>query len=152
MRLGELVLKDWHADQFSDYRGEVSKYKLPRTTDHEDCWSLISKWLNLCEAGHETCSTPTNLSTWRPSRLIDIGAIDSDPPRLILTKDQPHIHSLPYVALSHCWGTSKIPTLTLSNILLLQDAMNLSELPPNFHDAVYAARKLGFRYLWVDSL
>lgn len=30
--------------------------------------------------------------------------------------------------------------------------MNLSELPPNFRDAIHATRKLGFRYLWIDSL
>lgn len=58
-----------------------------------------------------------------------------------------------YVTLSHCWGSTG-PTLTATkaNQQQLSSAIDFDGLPPLFQDAVTISRKLGVRYLWIDSL
>jgi hypothetical protein len=57
-----------------------------------------------------------------------------------------------YVALSHCWGGIISPLLTTENIDAFQKSIPFSTLPANFRDAVVITRKLGLRYVWIDSL
>ncbi|KAK1749635.1 heterokaryon incompatibility protein-domain-containing protein [Echria macrotheca] len=58
----------------------------------------------------------------------------------------------PYLALSHCWGTTPFLTNTLSTYAQLKTSIPLRTLPPNFRDAIFTSRRLGFRYIWIDSL
>lgn len=58
-----------------------------------------------------------------------------------------------YACLSHCWGGGSRPIQTTS--LTMQDYLKkipFTALPKTFGDAVVIARKLGLRYLWIDSL
>jgi hypothetical protein len=59
-----------------------------------------------------------------------------------------------YVALSHCWGKRRFLIMNKDNENAFQTipGVRVSDLPPNFRDAIYATRKLGFRYVWIDSL
>ncbi|CAF9915024.1 hypothetical protein IMSHALPRED_002313 [Imshaugia aleurites] len=57
-----------------------------------------------------------------------------------------------YVALSHCWGGLLPLVLTTHNIDTLKDAINLSQLPKTFQDAIALTRFMQVRYLWIDSL
>ena len=58
-----------------------------------------------------------------------------------------------YTALSHCWGNPSLLTKTTSsNLEAHMDGIDLSDLPPNFKDAVIVTRSLGIQYLWIDSL
>jgi hypothetical protein len=43
-------------------------------------------------------------------------------------------------------------TLTTTNITALQDGILLDKLSITFKDAIFVARHLGIRYLWIDSL
>jgi hypothetical protein len=62
----------------------------------------------------------------------------------------------PYVALSYVWGSKKNYTTDISNIRVHQQQGSLetflSEIPRVIRDAMDLVRRLGFRYLWVDSL
>jgi hypothetical protein len=40
----------------------------------------------------------------------------------------------------------------MANIGKISDALQISSLPPTFQDAILITRKLGYRYLLVDSL
>ena len=60
--------------------------------------------------------------------------------------------SLRYITLSHKWGEANFLTLTLSNRLELEHGIGFAELSQNFKDAVLITRRLGYRYLWIDSL
>ncbi|PSS18829.1 hypothetical protein M430DRAFT_101556, partial [Amorphotheca resinae ATCC 22711] len=88
-----------------------------------------------------------------PTRVIDVDIQNgSNEVRLF---HPPKGYNFPYVALSHCWGTSKVPIsckTTRGNILNHQKQILTSNLPSTFQDAVYIARKLNIRYLWIDSL
>jgi hypothetical protein len=120
--------------------------------DNESCWKLISGWLETCKHHHMTCGRSWSQDwTFLPTRLLDVG-VSATQPRLIITNERNSDRPSSYLALSHCWGKTKMPTLTTSNIQDLRRAISLSGLPPNFRDAIQATRKLGFRYLWIDSL
>jgi len=60
-----------------------------------------------------------------------------------------------YLALSHCWGPSVIGERLITvrgNLSLRRSGIPLSLMPANFRDACIATRKLGYQYLWIDSL
>ncbi|CZR69753.1 uncharacterized protein PAC_19653 [Phialocephala subalpina] len=57
-----------------------------------------------------------------------------------------------YVALSHCWG-SYIPVKTTPHTLVSHlIGIKVETLSKTFQDAIKITRKLGIRYLWIDSL
>ncbi|KAK5172075.1 uncharacterized protein LTR77_003712 [Saxophila tyrrhenica] len=88
-----------------------------------------------------------------PTGVIDLGPDNTQQEaRIAVTNSL----CAPYVALSHSWGTeSSIASwqpLTLSNSNEYHVALPYSSLPANFQDAITIAKRLGFRYLWIDSL
>jgi len=56
------------------------------------------------------------------------------------------------MTLSHCWGGLIPVTTSLSTLAARQRGLPLEELPATFQDAIFLTRRLGFRYLWIDSL
>ena len=84
-----------------------------------------------------------------PHRVLDVGSIDSlAEPYLLETSGQVG----KYLALSHCWGGGSLIKTTIKNIQRHRTEVKLADLPRTFRDAVHVARKLGCRYLWIDSL
>lgn len=60
-----------------------------------------------------------------------------------------------YVALSYCWGKVQMLTLSKENQEALRSPSSLissSHVPQTIRDAIVLVRKVGLRYLWVDSL
>jgi hypothetical protein len=57
-----------------------------------------------------------------------------------------------YVALSHCWGKSKIPVTDTPNLPERKKGIQFQSLPKTFQDAIVVTRRLGYQYLWIDSL
>lgn len=57
-----------------------------------------------------------------------------------------------YVALSHCWGTNPIIKTTKATLASFFECIDPSTLSRTFLDAVATTRRLGIRYLWIDSL
>ena len=114
-------------------------------------FSLIKLWLEDCDTHHTGCQ---GLSQSLPTRLLDVGTIDMPTLRLVETKWD-KISSKQYSALSHPWGdtTKYTPFCTLpENLDNHLEAIPEGHLPATFHDAVNCTRKIGIRYLWVDSL
>ena len=56
------------------------------------------------------------------------------------------------MTLSHRWGTASFLNLTKDNIGTLEAGGPLSTLPKTFREAVEIVRRLGERFLWIDSL
>ena len=124
------------------------------TTDHQHhlCspradLDLIKTWFEYCTRSHESCRD--NRTHWFPTRLLNLGANDSNV-RLITTADNPP--DGPYVTLSHRWGNHQYTKLESSTIVQLQSAIDIFRLPQTFQDAISIARHIGIRYLWIDSL
>ena len=106
---------------------------------------MLEKWLSHCRENHPKCSK--DASQPLPTRVIDVKD-DGSVLSLLLTNGQRG----QYITLSHCWGSSPLLSTTTANIRKHLAEISIDELPRNFQDAVTVTRRLGFRYLWIDSL
>lgn len=57
-----------------------------------------------------------------------------------------------YLTLSHCWGQKHFTTLTRESFHSFLCEIPTDLLTKTFKDAIAITRKLGFRYIWIDSL
>ncbi|KAK4141692.1 uncharacterized protein C8A04DRAFT_13843 [Dichotomopilus funicola] len=126
---------------------------IPPTTSSPTSLSWAQRQLAHCQTNHRACSAFASAPL--PSRVLDVLPADSpdsdNPPTVRLHISSPG-ESAPYLALSHCWGHR--PFLrTLSGSLEEHRAGIVWErLPRSFQDAIEFTRRLGVRYLWIDSL
>jgi hypothetical protein len=137
-------------DDPAAWHGGVRGRQLPKTAgDSDEDFELAKQWLNDCLCGHDDCRKPNPRETRLPTRVLDIGPGDgSEEPYLLETNG---MHGL-YIALSHCWGGQVPLTTTSCTVLERKKSTPISLLPQTFRDAVFISRKLGVRYLWIDSL
>lgn len=120
--------------------------------------SRIREWLDTCGREHNhhcaISSSAPEAPTFHSSWLID-----SNERRLVRAKPGDR-----YVALSYVWGApanrpagSMPPAMDPSwlvkdNVDVFEDALPEDDLPQSVIDAMWVARKLGLRYLWVDRM
>ena len=125
---------------------------LSSNTRSDETLSQAKSWLERCVASHHSCSNSADPENWYPSRLLDGGPKGNSVLycRLVATNGA-NLHGA-YMTLSHCWGHVDCLKLTTSNYGEMTDAILVSDLPQLYKDAVSVTRKLGVRYLWIDSL
>ncbi|RDW66361.1 hypothetical protein BP6252_09996 [Coleophoma cylindrospora] len=96
-----------------------------------------------------------------PTRLIDVGTSESTKVHIrtsVSIREQKdnalygNDSRTEYLALSHCWGKSEILVLTDKNQNRLFQGFPISDLAQTFQDAISVTRRLGYQYLWIDSL
>ncbi|KAK7917749.1 hypothetical protein PG985_011357 [Apiospora marii] len=105
---------------------------------------IAASFLAECEEKHEKCfKCPALL----PSRVLDTGS-SNDMVKLV----EPRGQSGTYACLSHCWGGEMALATTQQTIQRNEAGIPLAELPKTFLDAIQIVRKLGIRYIWIDSL
>ncbi|KAF5021351.1 hypothetical protein F66182_6619 [Fusarium sp. NRRL 66182] len=122
---------------------------LGSSTGSEATWSLIRQWISACLDKHDCGIRAQDVTPWYPTRLLDLGLQESKgAPRLVETSSDKPIS--PYVTLSHCWGKGKHIRALRDNLHDLYTGIH--SLSTTFEQAVTATRKLGYRYLWIDSL
>jgi hypothetical protein len=118
--------------------------------------ALIRSWLDGCREYHNRCQPEGQDKPGLPTRLLDLGSIRGQLPRVIETRDLQgeRLAELSYVALSHMWGdpnVSEPPTQTVK-ANLADRLKGVSNLSRNFIEAAKLCRRLGQRYIWIDSL
>ena len=92
---------------------------------------------------------PASLLAPLPTRVVDVGPQDgSKPPKLFLTQGGLG----EWICLSHCWGSQWHFVLDSGTMKEMLAAISPNSIPPKFRDAITTTRKLGYRYLWIDSL
>ncbi|KAK1749559.1 heterokaryon incompatibility protein-domain-containing protein, partial [Echria macrotheca] len=102
-------------------------------------------WIRRCTTEHAACKS-VGLSSPLPTRVVDVG----DPTNIKLIESS--CMTGRYLCLSHCWGEHQpLRTLT-SNYADHLSNIPWSRIPETFQDAITLARKLGFSYIWIDSL
>lgn len=133
---------------------EVAEY-----SGSDECLSLAASWLKDCMKNHPNCQVEPNAPL--PTRVIDVGEAATREPYLFETSG---LTGEPYVALSYCWGywenhppmktvRKDVPQLKLkANYEAHKQAIKYTDMPKTIQDAVTICRRLGVRYLWVDSL
>jgi Heterokaryon incompatibility protein (HET) len=108
----------------------------------------ICSWLSLCTKDHPKCSSdPAPL----PTRVIDIGESGSTSSCRLY---EPKGEIAEYVTLSHCWGNdpSQILKTDASTLKDYTTCIVWESLSKTFQDAISITRRLGIRYIWIDSL
>ncbi|CZR66282.1 uncharacterized protein PAC_16183 [Phialocephala subalpina] len=138
-------------------RNEHPGYHLWRTEIDHDLGSdqnfgIAHNWIRDCCTEHDPAVCPALVDIELPTRLIDVG--EAGHPKMLRLIETSKDQKAKYLALSHCWGppgTKKLLTTseTLSSRLA---SIDINDMPPNFSDAVIITRRLGYRYLWIDSL
>ncbi|KAI1326039.1 hypothetical protein F5Y16DRAFT_248365 [Xylariaceae sp. FL0255] len=130
----------------------------PKTPDY---FRLLSLWLQDCDDNHKSCRSAHRIVF--PTRLIDVGTPEDRSLRLIETREVKLDGDTDrYIALSHPWGNpaEHPPFSTLRtdpsgnqrDLATLKTAIPYPKLPLTFQHAIDTTRKLGIRYLWIDSL
>jgi hypothetical protein len=143
----------------SPLRPWISPRQPLRSSSSEKALLQIKQWYNHCNEHHEWCRhtisghmIPKGEAALLPTRLLDLGSSDADAtPRLVITSSGAKGH---WAALSHCWGSPENHPLKTTRSTLAEHMRNISmaSLPQTFQDAIVVTRKLGLRYLWIDSL
>lgn len=114
--------------------------------------------LSACEQGHQRCYP--GAAPFLPTRFIDLaafGALDNEGGQGdVVLREAAAIadaSSARYVALSHCWG-GLVPACQTTRATLRdrQTRIPWQTMPRTFQDAASFARRLGIRYLWIDSV
>ncbi|KAE9376008.1 HET-domain-containing protein, partial [Stipitochalara longipes BDJ] len=127
----------------------------------QKCFDMASKWLETCIKTHihrcridETDTISDNIADTEcvkfPTRILDVGNDNSEGIRLIESSEL----TGQYATLSHRWPNdpAKHFKTTSSSIDRYKTSIVIDEMPPTFQDAVRVTRKLGLKYLWIDSL
>ncbi|KAJ4366322.1 hypothetical protein N0V83_007958 [Neocucurbitaria cava] len=126
------------------------------TTQETDIdFSTARGWLEECSHSHDACRQqalsganvlPTRLVDVRPNRqetsyvrLVNSASLDSTTGKI------------DYVALSHVWGQDDV-ALSSSSLQDMLTDLPLQALPTAVNAAISTAQRLGYRYIWVDSL
>jgi len=117
-------------------------------TSSDRCQDQVRRWIKECDAKHRKC-LPGHRSDL-PKRVLDIGSDGSNNP-IRLHESTPG-EKAKYVCLSHCWGKHVPLTTTPSTLAARKRQIELSDMPPTFRDAVVFTKRLGIRFLWIDSL
>jgi hypothetical protein len=103
-------------------------------------------WLQVCDGYHKHVASYIGRL---PTRVLDVGSGDDENSiRLRITDGK--AWGL-YIALSHRWKHDT-PTSTTANLDDRCRGIDLRDLPQTYREAVHITRKLGVRFLWIDSL
>jgi hypothetical protein len=119
-------------------------------------FNLLREWLRDCNETHSDHGIACNADSELPTRVLDIGDVENRH-RLRLyhpKKDEKaeNVEKGRYIALSHCWGKSKLISTTTASIEAHCKAIKFDDLPKTFQHAVVVTRELGIQFLWIDSL
>lgn len=128
-----------------DMAGDVFPGAWDAVSADSDGWATRARaWLQTCRA-HSSCGSTAG---FQPTRLIDV----RDPNDLKLVTRGEAVPPSPYACLSYVWGPSQSYVLTKGTVGQLHNKLDASMLPRTITDAVTVARRMGFRYIWVDAL
>ena len=107
---------------------------------------FVKAWIGNCLANHASC----NKYRWPrclPSRLLEIGD------KLMLRPCEGLPPDTPYTTLSHRWATLETTRLTKSSYCTFSEVcIPLGDLPLKYQHAISYTKRLGIRYIWIDSL
>ncbi|KAK4466898.1 HET-domain-containing protein, partial [Cladorrhinum samala] len=121
---------------------------IPQSPNLEHCLEFVRPLLRGCVESHLFPCRQSSRSLQIPRRYVDI----ENGVRLITTQTAAGAHDWRYIALSHCWGESRLLETKTTN--LAQHYINIPwvNLGKTFQDAICLSRGLNVRYIWIDSL
>jgi hypothetical protein len=129
----------------------------------EDALRAARRFIKKCKREHGSQCCSGGKGGLLPTRLLDVRGFADGRCRLRASRsarpdqdarDSPQEHkSVPYVALSYCWGGEQPHKTVSSNVEeRTLEGFDVSMLSLTLREAVEFTFRLGIRYLWVDSL
>ncbi len=112
---------------------------------------MIRDMLEDCAENHPDCKPDNASASFCPTRLLSVGGDESDKVKLIETSNTT-LDDRRYLALSHCWGLTKMITTTTATLKSRLVDIDEATLPKTFQDVIRLARSLKVAYVWIDSL
>ncbi|KAF2105749.1 heterokaryon incompatibility protein-domain-containing protein [Lophiotrema nucula] len=110
-------------------------------------YQLAKSWLSEClNSHHHHHELPSEMPM--PSRLLNISRTNDTYEVRVMKPTA----SVPFVALSYCWGGDQPHKSIKANLKLGERIMACGDLPTTIQDAVSVTFNVGYNYLWVDSL
>ena len=109
--------------------------------------ALVKAWISDCKQHHTRCQISPSRNF--PTRVLKLDS--SSPPSLRLYELKGEFRE-PYVCLSHCWGIKQPLKTVKSNLDRHFRGIPWSDLPRTFADACEYTLRLGYKYIWIDSL
>nr|AET07139.1 vegetative incompatibility protein 6 [Cryphonectria parasitica] len=125
--------------------------ELSDSTNDSSSWSVVSTWIERCRSEHKTCSESYK-TDWVPTRLVDVSQFEQGYVCVVTTSGLPQPRGHPYLALSHCWGKKRFLVFNEETKAKFESGVAISSLAQNFQDAIFTTHRLGYRYIWIDSL
>ena len=122
--------------------------EVPSATSSRASLSWATQQMRRCKAAHRSCNASS--ASPLPSRVLDVEATGTESG--VSLREPLAGESAPYVCLSHCWGRRPFLRTLSGSLDAHRRGIAWETLPPTFRDAVDFTRKLGIRYLWIDSL
>ncbi|KAK4175462.1 putative heterokaryon incompatibility protein [Triangularia setosa] len=145
---------------FKSDDGSLCNWPLPPLPQNKRDLSLDGKvtiansWLRACRESHFDCNAyPEGVNedtTNLPKRVLDVSP-PGEHGELRLYETSKGAKGR-YIALSHRWGQTQPLTTTKKAIGNWRQTIPWADVPQAFRDAITVTRKLGIRYLWIDSL
>jgi hypothetical protein len=132
------------------FQGICSKKSLlPGSTGSDATFITIMNAIQDCTRNHSGCNraqaSSSNFSQF-PKRILEL---TND--RVLLREDL-SVRSH-YACLSHCWGNpDDVTQTTLTSLQDFKIEVPWNKLTKSFRDAIDICRRLGIKFLWIDSL
>jgi len=151
--IGAAMSKEYPAANLESWRGSSASHILANPNENNSM-EIIEKWLEHCVKQHPSCrqELEANNSSPLPKRVINVGPDGNSGIHIFEHDDDNSPVKGQYVALSHCWGITKHILTLMGNIEDWKKNIPWNILHSTFQEAIAIARRLGIRYLWIDSL
>ncbi|KAF2677103.1 hypothetical protein K458DRAFT_165705 [Lentithecium fluviatile CBS 122367] len=126
------------------------------TEDKQLCDSIThaKSWLDECSHEHDACRQQLGRTRPLPTRLVDIrpNGVAAGAVRIVDSAQlDSSSGSVDYISLGYLWGSNE-PILSTDRLHAMQSELARDSLPRALNEAISAAERIGYRYIWVDSL
>lgn len=157
------ISNDWvHVDPFQVVASWSSKFgaHVPRSINYEPgsigALNRAKTWLTEMreeESGFSDGSAAAAGNRVLPSRLLKV-EVDAggSPSRMCLVDTEGMPKSVPYAALSYCWGGPQEIQLKTETKSEFEAGLAIGSLPNTLKDAAIVTAHLDISYIWIDAL
>lgn len=130
----------------------ITRRYLGEDPKSEESMSLLKTQLAVCLKHLKCATTLSRTARVNPEKTDLLNRcinVSSETVRLIETR----LEVGSYVILSHCWSNkTEASQTTVMNYANRTKSLQLDRLPKAFRDAIWLTRRLGVRYLQIDSI
>lgn len=142
------MLDDSHAIE------AIGSYTANLNVGGSAAFAKASSWVEQCRQTCEHSRSSHMTANDKPGRVVDVTPMNGHSPQTLTLVSGDSRGLGEYVALSYCWGQRDQPMATTNSNLQsrIEQGFSLADMPDTIQDAVLVCRRLGFRYIWIDSL